>query len=325
MNERQVTVQGLITAHTDLRPIAGRQGLDRPIRCDAIQRLGIALAGYVEHLEPHRLQMMGRSEWGFLDTLPPEHRLNQLTPLVAVDFPALVLTAGLSAPPALRELSDSHGFVLLATEAESAECSNRLNDFLHRVMSACETRHGVLVDVFGIGILLVGKSGIGKSELGLELVTAGHRLVADDLVILRPDGPCAVTGSSPNLTRHHVEIRGLGILNIKDLYGAASVRDQKRVEMIIELVEWDAQADYDRLGLDTQYMALAGVNVEHLTLPLRSGRSMKMIIEVAARNRLLKVRGTDSAQAFSNRLDTLIAAGVDPLSDLLPPQETRSE
>jgi HPr kinase/phosphorylase len=185
--------------------------------------------------------------------------------------------------------------------------------------------HAVLVDVFGVGVLILGKSGIGKSEVGLELVAAGHRLVSDDVVILEQESATVVVGFGPDLTKFHMEIRGLGILNIKDLFGAASVRERKRVELICELVEWDPEADYDRVGLDTRRKDLAGVPVVHLTLPVRPGRSLKLIIEVAARDRLLKAQGTHSAQAFAARLDTMLKNGEPPPGLPLRPDKVDRE
>ena len=170
-------------------------------------------------------------------------------------------------------------------------------------LTVSETVHGVLVDVYGVGMLLTGKSGIGKSEVALELISHGHRLVSDDVLHLQQVRPGVVVGHSPDLTRHHMEIRGLGIINIRDLFGSAAVRERKRVEQIIELLEWDPSEAYDRLGLDTQYLTLAGVPVAHARLPVRPGRSMRLVIEVAARNRLLQAQGTHSARAFADRLD----------------------
>ncbi|MCA9537910.1 MAG: HPr(Ser) kinase/phosphatase [Myxococcales bacterium] len=289
----------------------GLRALSRVVGHRTVQRVGLALSGHTEHVVHDRIQLMGRSEAGFLDKLAPGPRQAHLASLVALDFPALVVTAGRPPEPTLIELCDQAGCGLLCTGLESTEATERVNAALAQFFAPHETRHAVLVDVHGVGVLLTGKSGIGKSEVGLELVARGHRLVADDLVVLRALDEDHVEGTSPELTRHLMEIRGLGIINIKDLFGVAAVREQKRVELVAELVDWNDSIDYDRLGLDERHVALAGVSVPHVTLPVRPGRSLALVIEIAARNRLLKVQGTHSARAFAERLERHIGGGDD--------------
>lgn len=284
----------------------GAPALARHVRQRTVQRLGVALTGFTEHLEHDRVQLMGRSEHGFLETLAPEERSALLGRIVGVGFPALVLSCGLSVPAELLELVAHHEFVLVGTHLESPAALERLNEVLTQHLSPRESVHGVLVDVFGVGVLLTGKSGVGKSEVALELISHGHRLVGDDVILVHQEQPGLVIGTNPELTRYHMEIRGLGIINIRDLFGAASVRERKRVELVIELVEWEVDGEYDRLGLDTHYQTLAGVPVAHIRLPVRPGRSLRLIVEVAARNRLLQAQGTHSARAFAARLDGLI-------------------
>lgn len=298
-----------LTPFDSFRLIAGAEALTREIRHATIQRVGVALTGYVEHLDDDRVQMLGRSELGYLWSRATSERDNVLTVLMDVGFPAMVVTADGAIPPELIAKAAAAPCALIATSDESTVATERINRALHSLLTPRDSRHGVLVDVFGVGVLLMGKSGIGKSEVGLELVADGHRLVTDDVVLLEQESPHVVMGSGPDLTRHHMEIRGLGILNIRDLFGAASVRERKRVELVCELVEWDNEAEYDRLGLDEQTMALAGVPVAHLVVPVRPGRSLKRILEVAARDRLLKVQGTHSAQAFAQRLRDLLSRG----------------
>lgn len=280
----------------------GVAALSRHVGQRTVQRVGVALAGHGEHLVSDRLQMIGRSEGGFLDAMPAALRHDRLTTLLARGFPGLVITAGRAAPVELVERCDAAGCALLVTELESIEATARIEAALDRFLAPRETRHAVMADVYGVGVLLIGKSGIGKSELGLELVAHGHRLVADDVVILEQTDPQTVVAHSPELTRHHMEIRGLGIINIKDLFGAAAVRDRKRVELVVELVDWDADEPYDRLGVEQRVLVLAGVPVRHVRLPVRPGRSLTLIIEVAARDRLLQAQGTHSAQAFAARV-----------------------
>ncbi|MCK6571053.1 HPr(Ser) kinase/phosphatase [Myxococcota bacterium] len=286
--------------------LAGASSLARMVGQRTVQRLGVALTGYTEHLERDRIQMMGRSEHGFLATLDPQARAELLARIVDVGFPALVLTCGLPVPTELLELAGTHDLTLIGTPLESPSALERLNEVLTQHLTPTENVHGVLVDVYGVGVLLTGRSGVGKSEVALELIAHGHRLVGDDIILVQQEQPGLVIGTNPELTRYHMEIRGLGIINIKDLFGAASVRERKRIELVIELVEWAPDAEYDRLGLDTHYTHLAGVPVAHIRLPVRPGRSLRLIVEVAARNRLLQAQGTHSARAFAARLDGFI-------------------
>jgi HPr kinase/phosphorylase len=314
----KVTVGELMStlADTQLTVISGgSSGLDQPIGQAKVQRVGIALTGFVQNIESNRIQLMGRTEVGYLDTLPTVERVALLEALFAVGFPALVISAGLQPSEQLKSLADECGVALITTTLESTAVIDRLNNAMFGWLAPREVRHAVLVDVHGVGILLVGKSGIGKSEIGLELITRGHRLVADDLVILEKTSATSVVGHSPELTRHHMEIRGLGIINIRDLYGAAAVRERKRVELVVELVEWSEMPSVDRLGLDKREMSFADVSVQHVTLPVRPGRSLTLIIEVAARNRLLQIQGTHSAAAFAERLDTQISQAHNPMTE----------
>lgn len=288
--------------------VSGLRAFNRVLRQPTVQRLGVDVAGYVEHLETDRLQLLGNSEAGYLDTLEAEVRAARLAEITRLGVPVLVVAAGREPYEELFALAADHRFALVTTELPSSEATALINRELHHYLAPRETRHGVLVDVHGVGVLLLGRAGIGKSEIGLELVSRGHRLVADDLVILEQRAPDRVVGACPEITRHHMEIRGLGIVNIKDLFGAAAVRDRKRIEIAVEMVAWDPMADFDRLGLDEQHIDLAGVPVKHIRLPVRPGKSLALIIEVAARNSLLQVQGTHSALAFVERVGRHIAA-----------------
>jgi HPr kinase/phosphorylase len=303
MQDAAITVRELLDAlgHGPYRVVAGHEGVDRPVRHRSVQRLGVALTGYTEHLVPDRLQLLGRSEGGYLASLDAERRAAVVDKVLAVGFPALVVTSGQAPSPELAFAAQANGVVLIRTDVESTEATDRINAILNLRLAPRETRHGALVDIYGIGVLLLGKSGIGKSELALELVASGHRLVADDLVQILQTSPRVVTGSCPELARHYLEIRGLGLLNAKDLFGAAAVRTRKRVELAVELVEWDPQVEYDRLGLDQETLTLAEVPVRKVTIPVRPGRSLRLVLEVAARNALLQGLGTHSARAFVQR------------------------
>ncbi len=312
---RRVTVGELLMAlrkKGDYELVAGGlRGLERAIGKKSVQRLGVSLTGHVEHLDPERVQIIGRSESGYLAHCAPEARTQILTRLAKTGLPAIFVTSDLEPPETLCTLADEEGFAIVSTPSESTHAIDQIQEDLLRWLALQDVKHGVLVDVYGVGVLMMGKSGIGKSEVGLELISKGHRLVADDSVILKRMSDRSVVGHSPELTRYHMEIRGLGIINIRHLFGVSSVRDRKRVELVIELMEWEEMPSVDRLGLQDEYIELAGVQVKHVRLPVRPGRSLTLIIEVAARNRLLTVQGIHSARDFAAKLSKHIAHNVE--------------
>lgn len=321
----EVTVGEVLRARgiaDEFRIVAGANDLDRAVRSRSVQRLGVALTGYVEHVDRDRIQIAGNAESGYLATLTPSDRLQLLASVVRAGFPAVVVTSGRPPPPELVELCNIHHVVLITTAVSTAEAVVRLDEYLHRRLAPRESRHGTMVDVYGVGVLLLGKSSIGKSEVALELVEAGHRLVADDVVLLGQEAPGVLVATGEPLARHLMDIRGLGIINVRELFGAAAVRERKRVELAVELVDWTEEADVDLLGLDTRRMELAGVQVPHLRIPVRPGRSLKVIVEVAARNQLLIAQGTHAARAFSDRLNRRLAG--DP-ADPEPPAPSPPE
>jgi HPr kinase/phosphorylase len=287
--------------------LAGRAGLGRRITVARIQKPGLALAGYTEQIDRGRMQILGASEIGFLGQMPEDRRAVGIENLLALEPACLVVTRSLTPPDYLRARCDERGVALLGTPMVSAVFIDRVTKFLEDKLSPTTSVHGVLMDVLGVGILLLGKSGIGKSEAALDLVMRGHRLVADDIVDIRKRQPDIVFGSGSEIIKHHMEIRGLGIINIKDLFGISSVRDTKKIELVIELVEWREDEEYDRLGLDELGYKILDVAVPQLRVPVRPGRSVATIIEVAARNQLLKLQGHHSARDFQDRLNRAIA------------------
>jgi len=310
--------QGLhIAALLEARPLkltllAGREGLSRVVSAPEVQKPGLALAGHHESLHPERVQVMGFSEISYLLSLSEEVAALRVQELCAADLPCIVVTRGLEVPAILERACAEREMPLLRTPLASADFLEKLNIFLGVCLDPSASTHGVLVEVYGIGVLLLGKSGIGKSEVALDLVLRGHRLVSDDIVEIQRKSATALVGAGPEIIKHHIEIRGLGILNIKDLFGVSAVRDSKRLELVIELVEWNEEEEYDRLGVDDLVYTLLGVEVPLIRLPVRQGRNMTAIIEVAARNQLLKVRGHHSAREFQSRLVRAIADGGAP-------------
>jgi HPr kinase/phosphorylase len=289
-----------------LELVAGQAGLERRISSSRIQKPGLALTGFTEHLHPERVQVFGNTEVSYLRTLSLEQQQAVLQKVFESNLSCVVVTKGLEVPRPLVEGCQRTGLALMRTPLVSSAFISQVQSFLEEALTASGSLHGVLVDVFGVGVLLLGKSGIGKSEIALDLVMRGHRLVADDIVnLIRRGGD--VYGHGNEMIQHHMEIRGLGILNIKDLFGVASVRDRKKIELVIELVEWNSGAEYDRLGLEQESMNILGAELPHAVVPVRPGRNMTTIVEVAARNHLLKLRGHHSAQEFAERLSQVLS------------------
>ncbi|HZZ86294.1 MAG TPA: HPr(Ser) kinase/phosphatase [Anaeromyxobacteraceae bacterium] len=287
--------------------LAGRQGLSRRISSSRIQKPGLVLAGFMEYLHQERLQVFGNTEVSYLRTMPREHAVEVLRAFFAQNIACLVITKGLDPTPELMAAAEEAGVPLLRTSHLSSTFIESVQNCLEEVLTASTSMHGVLLDVFGVGILLLGKSGIGKSEIALDLVMRGHRLVADDIVDVKRRTPDSVYGSGSEIIKHHMEIRGLGIINIKDLFGVAAIRDRKKIEIVLELVEWDPSVEYDRLGLEEKKFRILDVEIPLLMVPVRPGRNMTTIVEVAARNHLLKLQGHHSAKEFQERLNRAIA------------------
>lgn len=285
-----------------LRLLAGKTGLARKITIPQIQKPGLALTGDTSNIHPGRVQVLGFSEMNYLKKLPLPQAKKILAKIGLVHVTCFAVTHGDVLPPLLKEVVQKQGIPLLQTDLPTPTFVNRLTRFLESQLTERTSIHGVLIDVFGIGILLMGKSGIGKSECALELVMKGHRLIADDVIYIRKQAPRYVYGMGAELIKYHMEIRGLGIINIKDLFGVASVRDQKMIELVIELVDWKSKQEYERLGIDEKTHEILGVPIPFLKIPVRPGRNLTAIIEVAARNQLLKLKGYYSAQEFQEKL-----------------------
>ncbi len=299
-----VSVHSLLEAEAGLAlsVVAGRSMLQRKIGGVRIQKPGLALTGFTQHVHAERLQVLGMTEIAYLRSLDESGRQRAAKSLAALRPCVVVVTRGLEIPAELAAAMDEHEVPLLSTPLMSSVFINRVTKVLEMRLAPSTSVHGVLIDVLGIGILLLGKSGIGKSEAALDLVLRGHRLVADDVVEIRKRMPDLLIGASKELLKHHMEIRGLGILNVKDLFGISAVRDSKKVELVIELADWNEAEEYDRLGVDERRYAILDVALPMLRVPIRPGRNIASLIEVAARNQLLKQQGKHSAREFQDRL-----------------------
>jgi HPr kinase/phosphorylase len=309
-----MTVGELLTddaaASLNLVLVSGGDGIDNVVDRTRIQKPGLALAGFLEHIHPGRVQVLGKSETSFLNERAPAERSRIVSQLCRQGVTCFVLTTGLDPPTELLDETERHGVPLLRTDLSSATAIERLTRYLEDKLAPQAVVHGVLLDVYGLGVLLIGDSGVGKSECAIDLVVRGHRLVSDDVVEIKQLGDHLV-GTGPELTRYHMELRGLGIINVKDLFGVASVRLTKYVEYVIKLDPWKAGKKYDRLGLDEHGYEILGITLPYVEMPVGPGRNLSVLIEVAARNHLLKLKGYHPARELARKLGERIQTPVD--------------
>jgi HPr kinase/phosphorylase len=290
----------------DLRLVAGKKGLQKKITDPSIHKLGLALAGFTDHIQPHRIHIVGNTELSYLQTLPPKKREEIIRKICSLKISCFVVTATQSIPKSLMRESEKASIPLFKTGLGSHFFIERATKFLEQRLSATTSVHGVLVDVFGVGVLILGRSGIGKSECALDLIMKGHRLVADDMVHMKKMPPSTILGSGFDLVKHHMEVRGLGIIDIRSLFGVEAIRQRKKVELVVELVEW--QADYDRLGLEEERHSICGIELPMARIPVTPGRNLATIIEVAAKNHLLKGMGYHAAMELDRKLTQKITS-----------------
>jgi HPr kinase/phosphorylase len=286
-----------------LRRVAGEEGLDRPLRHPRVQKNGLALAGHFEGVVPTRVQVLGETELSYLDSLSNEARSVSARGFFSLGLSCVVITGAKEPPRAFVSAAEATSTPLFVSDARSSRTINALHAVLDDRLAPQDRLHGVLVDVFGVGILLLGQSGIGKSECALELVRRGHGLVADDVVRCDWRPPGEVFGQPAELLRHHVEVRGLGVLNLRELFGVTAVRERKRIDLVVHLSEWNEQEEFDRLGVDERYHAILGTPIRELRVPVRPGRDMGSIIEMAARNELLRRDGRHTGHEFLERIE----------------------
>ncbi len=316
MNEISLSIGDLlkdVEYGLNLSLIAGGDGLGNRIFSPRIQKPGLALTGYTEHLHPDRVQVLGNTEISYLKQLSSPLAEMHIGKICSFPIACFILTTGLEPPPLLKELAGKAGIPLLVTPHASSVFISLLTKFLEEKLLPSTHVHGVLVDVLGVGVLLLGKSGIGKSDCALDLVIQGNKLVADDVVYIKKKMPAALVGQAAETLRYHMEIRGLGIICIKDLFGVSSIREKKIIDMVLELVEWAPGQEYDRLGIDDMVYTIMDVDLHYLKIPVRPGRNLASIIEVAARNFIIKGMGYHPAREFHEKL--LARMEVRPLGD----------
>ncbi|HKC55810.1 MAG TPA: HPr(Ser) kinase/phosphatase [Vicinamibacterales bacterium] len=305
---RSITVASLLKSRAEaiglpFELLGGASGLERAISSPHIQKTGLALAGFDAYLQPARILVFGESEIRYLESLDAGSRMNVLAAALSHDIPCVLITGGWDPPVELLAASDRYHVPLLRTPVTTPVSIAKIEYLLDDELAERQVIHGVLMDMLGLGVLIIGESGIGKSECGLDLVVRGHRLVADDTVEIRRRGETTLIGTCPELTRHHMEIRGLGLINIRDLFGVAAIRNAKRVELVVQLERWDPDRDYERLGIDELRHDILGLRVPLVRMPVAPGRSLGVLVEVAARNQLLRTRGLNAARDLASRLE----------------------
>jgi len=289
-------------ASLSLELLTGEEGLGRSIPGTEISSPGLVLSGYTERFPVRRIQVLGETEITYLRSLPPGQREVAVDTLLGFDVPCLVITKGLEPPRELLEAAAGSGTPLLRSGLKTGEFYRRIKPYLEDEFAPRTAVHGSVADVYGVGLLFVGKSGIGKSECVLDLVERGHRLVADDVVMITRRGNDVLIGRGHELAQHHMEIRGVGIIDIRALFGVRATRQQKRVEVVVQLEEWSEEATYDRTGLDSDTTEILGVRLPKVLIPLNPGKNITVISEVIAMNHLLKYSGVDTARAFDQKL-----------------------
>ncbi|MDA8017421.1 MAG: HPr(Ser) kinase/phosphatase [Thermoanaerobaculia bacterium] len=290
-------------ADLHFRVLSGAVHLDRQITHPRVQKPGLAFAGFYEYIKAGRVQIIGESETRFLHTVKPVVRRERFERIVDPKVPCFVISKGLEPFPTFMELCKAREVPLLQTGALTSKTIKKVSFFLEDHLVPVTRLHGVLMDVYGLGVLLIGRSSVGKSEAGLDLLARGHSLVADDIVTVRRYPSDELIGYAEAPAKHHMELRGLGIVNIKDLFGLAAIRERKRIDLVIELQPWEEGKEYDRLGLDETVYEVLETAVPYVCMPVALGRNVASLVEVAARNHVLKLQGHDSAREFVGALE----------------------
>ena len=286
----------------NLKCLTGRAGLVRELTVPEINRPGLELSGFYENFAFQRIQIFGRGETAYLSKLAREKKQDTLETLFSHEVPCCIFTHNMEPTEDFSNVAHRTDCPVLQTDLPSSVLTNRIIRVLDNVFAPRESVHGVLVEVFGIGVLIQGSSGVGKSETALELIERSHRLVADDLVEIRRVGGNLLIGTGSGGSSHHMEIRGLGIINVAHLFGVGAIRDKKQIQVVVKLEEWDANVVYDRIGAEDNTIDILGVHVPYLLIPIKPGRNIPVIIETVAMNERLKKMGYNSAKDFTKNV-----------------------
>ena len=309
----KLTVDELLRSKKEslaLELLTDGRGLHREINTPDISSPGLVLTGYTERFPADRMQVLGETEVSFLESLDDDRRKAAIAAFLDFDIPVIFVTKGQEPPGPLLEMANQVGTPVIRSELKTSDFYTRIKPFLEDRFAPTTTLHGSLADVYGVGLLFMGASGVGKSEAVLDLVERGHRLVADDLVIASRRGHEILMGKGHELQRHHMEIRGVGIIDVQKLFGIRAIRLQKRIEVVVQLTVWDENAQYDRTGLDPQYTEILGVPIPKVVIPLVPGKNITVVCEVVAMNHLLKYAGVDVAGDFNRRLQARMMGGT---------------
>ncbi|KMY55433.1 MULTISPECIES: HPr(Ser) kinase/phosphatase [Bacillaceae] len=291
----------------DLELVSGEDGIHRPITTSDLSRPGLELAGFFDYYPKERVQLLGMTELTFFQKLRSDEKLERMERLCDDRTPAIVISRELEVPEELIEASERHAVPVMKSKLTTTRLSSKLTNYLEKMLAPTTAVHGVLVDIYGVGVLITGQSGVGKSEAALDLVKRGHRLVADDCVEIRQEDNDTLVGSAPELIEHLLEIRGLGIINIMTLFGASAIRSTKRITLNVHLELWNSKKQYDRLGIEEDKLKIIDTEITKITLPVRPGRNIAVIIEVAAMNFRLKRLGINTAKEFTDKLANVIS------------------
>jgi HPr kinase/phosphorylase len=312
---KKVKVSDLVKQF-NMEVICGEEGLKRGISVADLYRPGLEMAGYFNYYPLERVQILGKTELTFFNTLTADVRRDRMERLCTEETPCMLITRGMDVPEQLIAAATEKQMPVIRSKAATTTLASQITDFLETKLAPTTTIHGVLVDIYGIGILISGSSGIGKSETALELVKRGHRLIADDAVEIRQSAQNVLVGNAPELIKHLLEIRGVGIINVMTLFGAGAIRNNTRISVVINLEIWQQDKQYDRLGLDEETTRIIDTDVPLVTIPVRPGRNLAVIVEVAAMNYRLKRMGYNAAQQFTNKLTETLAGDMDENEDL---------
>lgn len=305
MSNKRVSIKDIIR-ELNLEVVYMPEDVDYYVEDQDIHRPGLQFAGYFEYFAYERIQIVGRNEYNYFSYMDQKTREERLDEFFSYEIPALIVSRGLEVKEDVIRMAKKHNRIVLSTKRNTTRLINKLSNYLDSELSPSITIHGVLVDVYGIGVLIRGESSIGKSETALELIQRGHRLVADDAVEIKKIDDHLIVGQSPELLKHFMEIRGIGIVDVRSLYGAGAVKNTKMIDLVVYLENWDENKYYDRLGLDKEYESILDVNIEKLVVPVKPGRNTAMVLELAAMNYRQKGMGYDAAQEFTKKLAQMI-------------------